>query len=765
MNLEIVYFSALLHDIGKFIERTKKYKDFDFNEFGTKGRYSHSRYGARWFGTIAQTVPLFKQMGYQGISNIQNLILTHHQPENLYGKVIQLADWLSSSERREEEEKSDLLYYRQGLRSIFSVIKDSGSEFYYGAEPLSFDSIFPKEKKEVDWGKLESKFEKELPKVDTEEKLLSLLELYTWCLPAQTGKYSPDVSLYDHLSTTAAFAVSLWHCVENGDLTESTLDKILKNPEDRDGIYFYLLGADLSGIQNFIFDIPSKNAAKSLKGRSLFLSLLTEVVSDYIIKTLGLKPVNILYRGGGNFQILLPSPFASKLEKIREEVSRIIFEALQDKIYLALEWVPVSLAEIFNKDIPKIYRKLGERLTEKKTKRYKEIIGEVFSIPRGISTYEAHCHICGENRKEHLYSDEICRMCHSFIELSEEVKRAKYLIKREIKPEPIPIFAYRDIFKKFGFELFFSEEKVPSSNNYNLYDFSLDGYRLGAYKTPQKTFEEMVEEKEKTKYLSYLKMDMDNLGTLFRGASTEVQSISRRATLSRMLRLFFTGCLPYKYQEREDVYILYSGGDDTFIIGIWDKILELAIEIRKDFERFVAKNHALSFSAGISLFPHHFPIRRAAEIVEDELSNAKNTPGKNRISIFSSPFKWKEYKDVLKLSDLFIEWAKKEKKKAFIHKIQMLSSNFSSIKEDFHHVGKPWEFVYALRKLDKTKLDELLKIVKAIWFWEKGDITVEISGSEYLITNPTFLNISARIAELKLREVTFNGKSAEKSAE
>ena len=38
----------------------------------------------------------------------------------------------------------------------------------------------------------------------------------------------------------------------------------------------YIVKGDLSGIQNFIFNIPSKGAAKELKRRSLYVTNLAE---------------------------------------------------------------------------------------------------------------------------------------------------------------------------------------------------------------------------------------------------------------------------------------------------------------------------------------------------------------------------------------------------------------------------------------------------------------------------------------------------------
>ncbi|MBM4425645.1 MAG: hypothetical protein FJ031_00255 [Chloroflexi bacterium] len=44
-----------------------------------------------------------------------------------------------------------------------------------------------------------------------------------------------------------------------------------------------LIGDDISGIQKFIYTITSKKAAQTLRGRSFYLQLLTEVVMGFVL--------------------------------------------------------------------------------------------------------------------------------------------------------------------------------------------------------------------------------------------------------------------------------------------------------------------------------------------------------------------------------------------------------------------------------------------------------------------------------------------------
>src|SRR5690625_6051188 len=90
--------------------------------------------------------------------------------------------------------------------------------------------------------------------------LLSLLRKYTWCIPSATNTM-PDISLYDHLKTTAAIAVCLHdseQIEEYGKLPE-TFDGLKEEEKNR----FALLVGDFSGIQKFIYQLTSKGAAKT----------------------------------------------------------------------------------------------------------------------------------------------------------------------------------------------------------------------------------------------------------------------------------------------------------------------------------------------------------------------------------------------------------------------------------------------------------------------------------------------------------------------
>ena len=133
------------------------------------------------------------------------------------------------------------------------------------------------------------------------ETLLNLLYKYTSTVPSSTIDF-PDVSLYDHLKTTAALAVCLYDFQQEEMNGQSS---------------FLLIGADFSGIQSYIYQIVSKYAGKNLKGRSFYLRILSDAVVRFLLKELCLFQANVVYNSGGGFYILAPNTsfVREKLEK------------------------------------------------------------------------------------------------------------------------------------------------------------------------------------------------------------------------------------------------------------------------------------------------------------------------------------------------------------------------------------------------------------------------------------------------------------------
>ncbi|MBK9689575.1 MAG: hypothetical protein IPO65_18155 [Saprospiraceae bacterium] len=106
--------------------------------------------------------------------------------------------------------------------------------------------------------------------------LCDILRNHTWCIPSATNTAPANVSLYEHLKTTAGLALAIYdyHAFHNKEINyNGRLDSNIKTEDS-----LLMVCIDISGIQKFIYDIVKKKAAKSLKGRSFYLQILDDKI-------------------------------------------------------------------------------------------------------------------------------------------------------------------------------------------------------------------------------------------------------------------------------------------------------------------------------------------------------------------------------------------------------------------------------------------------------------------------------------------------------
>ena len=155
--------------------------------------------------------------------------------------------------------------------------------------------------------------------------------------------------------------------------------------------------------------------------------------------------------------------------------------------------------------------------------------------------------------------------------------------------------------------------------------------------------EELAEQSEGVRRIAVCRMDVDNLGHAFiSGFEQENEkdpvkrmhyvTLSRTSAFSRQMSLFFK-CYINGILEGLQVSIVYAGGDDVFLAGAWNAVLEAAQRIQRNFTAFSCG--ALTLSAGIGIFDDHYPIRLSAEETAALEESAKHLPGKNAVALFT----------------------------------------------------------------------------------------------------------------------------------
>jgi CRISPR-associated protein Csm1 len=741
---EALKIGALLHDIGKFIQRADTYPN----------KKTHGKFGIEFLENHRNNIPILENLGKDEIKIALDIVEKHH--DNIKKgiiSIVRLADWLSSGERRTMDKETDC-YNRnsQYLMSIFESIslgnhkiKNYEDSQKYDLKPLNVSKTAIYLSPNRSYNELKEDFLNELGHVNNFERLCQLMQKYTWCIPSATywksGKeikgYLPDVSLFDHSKTTCAIACSLY---KNEKINEEDIENLLNTlnkeatkikeikdkyggkPEKiskigkllKNGIkysnkdLFSLIHGDISGVQDFIFNITSKGANKSLKGRSFYLDFLTELCAKYVIQELDLPITNILFYGGGHFYILSYNVDGKKVADFEEKINDILFEKFGADLYVAIGKVdlrPIDfLMDCMDEDIkigiPYKWKESTEATSKKKMKKFSYKGMELFN-PKGNGDESKRCPICKNEMKNPNELDnhiKICENCASFIEITNFLKKFEKEGTINYNSDN-----HSKIFKKTKF---FNE--LPSLKEfYKLIKFENEGYNLpkdGELKIPYKIwsiafplddkdikdFSELGEDAKKrtgTNKIAILKMDVDNLGKIITKGLGNGATISRLSTLSSMLTLFFTGYIPYLIKSSDEyknsIYLTYSGGDDTLIVGAWDKVWDLAKQIRDDFKKFVCENEDITLSAGVVLVSPKFEYRKGVYLAEEELENAKENKvkidggekEKNSVSIFGHSLNWNKIEDEKKLEEEFVNAIDKLGKKRVVQLVQKTSIN------------------------------------------------------------------------------------------
>ncbi|NMC99931.1 MAG: type III-A CRISPR-associated protein Cas10/Csm1, partial [Bacteroidales bacterium] len=675
------------------------------------------------------------------------------------------------------------------LKSIFDIISlnknyPESAKYPTTTKPLTIEALPTTEDLNYEpdysiWNNFIEEFN-EIPDTLSPENFIqtldALLHKYTYCIPSSTID-EPDISLYDHLKTTAFLAIALYDFYSD----HQNLQLPLKDEQKP----FILLGGDISGIQDFIYDIPNKGAAKQLKGRSFYIHLITETIVRYILKEFNLLHLNVVYSSGGNFYLLLPNlkNVNDKINKINTIINQKLLEIHGTAIYLAMEYEEIAIAHLKQKSINKEVKTLSElwdyliseKLTKAKNQRYLNLLKsdyDQFFEPQK-NNYESNHHL--ERKLENL---------------GKKLKSTEYVVFTNRKHPVIEddytfeigldIYAY--LYDKFPTKISNAEiiklnktdfiKNIVNNNTYRFEFYGGNDYPTNTDGTI-KTFEELAEGKNFDR-LGVLRMDVDNLGKIFaEGFKENLRTFSRLTSLSRNLDLFFKGYLNTiwnKEDYKKDTYILYSGGDDLFVLGRWDKVIDFAYEVKQEFFKFT-KSNEFGISGGISIEKPKYPIRRAAfnagkieGIAKDFCIEPNKTVNytkpykKNAFALFGVPLSWQsDFEKVLEIKNHLIEYQSKSVSHSFYNAIKMFYG--LQEKQQKEQITESWRWLTAYY-LQRAKERLSNKDVDFKYYIE--DLKISIFADTYNIktkkeplnSNHTFLKllaIAARWAELELK--------------
>lgn len=731
---------CLLHDVGKLCYRA-----------GESGKHSSSGYTflkAAWDG--------------RDYGEALDCVRWHHAAELREARpkaeslawIAYAADNISAAaDRRITDEEGGFERYLP-LSPVFTHLNGEHGGFSLPAQPLDGKLRMPEGRdlrlSEGDYAELCRKLRVELnalpPGEDWVNSLLTVLETLTSTVPSSTNTgESPDVSLYDHMKITAAVGA----CMAEYFATKETQDYRVAlwehEKEFRSQQVFLLYSADFSGIQKFILSVSTKGALKSMRSRSFFLELSMEHYIDELLNACGVSRANLLYSGGGHCYLLLPNTeeVKQRIEAWNTRFNTWLVGSFGLSLYLADGYTECSANELTNQpaeDAPyqAMFRRVSRAVARKKLHRYSaQQIIEMNLQEENLSGRE--CRVCGRTDELVQTADggSLCPWCSTFEKLSGKIQQSKvYLVLGgESKGADFTLPAFEGTAS-----FFFTDEAAartalqaekPVLRIYTK-NVSFAGLRystrlyVGDY-AASNSMEELSRQSKGIRRIAVCRMDVDDLGQAFvagfenRNGKTPVErqhfvTISRTAAFSRQMSLFFKLYLnkllsgEYGGKDALAVTVVYSGGDDVFLVGAWNDAMEAAQRIHSALREYACGS--LTISGGVGLFDDHYPIRLAAEetaALEDE---AKHNPGKDSISLFApgsgSVYTWQAFQTEVaetKLAELqrFFSRQENERGMAFLYRILAL---LRAVQEDPRQKLPLARLAYLLARLAPSRLDE-----------------------------------------------------------
>ncbi|MDM8549593.1 type III-A CRISPR-associated protein Cas10/Csm1 [Desulfobacterales bacterium HSG2] len=699
-ELKNLVLSTLLHDIGKFAWRA----DRPFSKGTESGRYRHVLYTDHF---IKKDLPLPAEWE-EFRPEIAGIASAHHRPDkdSRPEMCLMIADRLSSGADSAGYEESGAGRERGRLVSVFDEIElvshrftSPGKYFHnlFPSEPGS-DGMFPRGGKlkgqARDYESLFSRFLSELGKLKDAavpfymESLISLLEKYTWCIPSSTSETLPDVSLFDHALSAAGIsqALYLWH--RHQDTVPRWDDEDAK---------FVILAGELSGIQDYVFSIRENSdpgLSNIFRARSFFVQAVTKSVLIEIQRRLGLFSVCQMANSGSRFILLLPRTpvFMEHLDDLEESVQMWFRKRFKGVLTMNLSWsVQLKHEDFCLKNFGSEIDAVNEALEASKYHKLRKTFAQ--SGPVIEEDYDesegGNCSLCGlHSVAEPDIPEPVCSDCGDQISyIGTRLPRTDYLIYKadgniplfgdirltlsEVPPsDPSDVF-HVETLKDIGtFSKSRMTKHLPQLTKKELGDrrwmnlFREEGRELGP--DQPKTFTMIAHKAKKESrdrlrgrsLLAFFKADVDNLGLIFSMGLEERLSAARFSSLSRMLNLFFSEYLvELLKKEFPDIYVVFAGGDDLFLIGPWRQTIQFSLMLRKKFSHFCARNPDITLSAGILIAKPGLPIKRASALVEENLKEAKKVHGpdriKNSVSFLGNTLSWEKLEELMNIGNQF----------------------------------------------------------------------------------------------------------------
>lgn len=603
------------------------------------------------------------------------------------------------------------------------------------------------------------------------------------------------VGMFDAARVRAALALCLYDEWKAGSWNGRTADQIRTGAAALPAPFLLVVGG-LSGIQDFIFDIPSRRASRSLKGRSSYVQLAADACARRLVDALDLRESSLLYNGGGSFVLLAPACGAARLIELREELGRAL---LPESLALALDWTSVSVADFEGARFGERWAAAHTRAQRRRYRRFQELGTAVFEPqPQRPRERDDAADPFAERTRElslaaglrwtRLVSDG------GSADEGDLLRRLGYGLELLRDDAPIAAAANATVFNRTDFagrfrDFRFAVKDLPRYTRALLerlppLEEGDDDERQEGTIVQFADLSRMAGERTGTRKLGVLKMDVDDLGELFsRGLPQETRTVTSLVALSRSVKWFFEGHLneiigrgtfrwigarPGEGGEEAfapNLYPVFSGGDDFFVVGAWDAVFAFAFAVRESFRAFVGGHPGVTLSAALTVVDPKESVVRFAERADARLEEAKDAdPGKDRVSVFDQVLRWSDFAQAAELREtLEILVKRKGESQNILQRVQQSAEGHARIQaaavRGAFRPERIWRLAYFLgrtaRPENRAEIERIADLHQRLLL----DAYVRRADA----ANPALFAVAGRWAELACRQRGFKRADLEPS--
>ncbi|MCC5917628.1 MAG: type III-A CRISPR-associated protein Cas10/Csm1 [Cryomorphaceae bacterium] len=526
----------------------------------------------------------------------------------------------------------------------------------------------------------------------------------------------------------------------------------------------YLLKGDISGIQDFIFNVSSKGAAKTLKVRSYMVQVIGHLAYKKALNTL--PEAELFYDGGGSFFVFFSAEDKNSAEESAKELRSIINNSLlHHNLSIAIAWVDLK------EDFGSSWQSVRKASNHEKLRMNQDTIGFFEPFEKDLSDSTFNEENVSEEIKNKLrklgndLSDDNQLYCMIAQEWIKQEKHSSELFDENLIQNKgdfdgslvnkLPFWGkYSELEKYQEYRTNHESEYWDNSElkTGNIIDFDAFG-DFAAHRTG-------------TNKIAVLKLDVDNLGQKF-GDQNNAEIAKE---LSRQFSDFFDKelfdiykkecfCIsgePEKFEA--NIYPIFAGGDDCFIIGAWDAVLCFAEILQRRFEGTF--NNENTISAGIVITDPTLPVKAFSEMAEEALAIAKQykeeteqANEKNKVCLFDMVFSWQEYRYILKFSrELRHLMETQDINRSYLDKIRKSAKGFNALQ---NNDGINFDKIYKLKYYISRQNEKLKGLVELLFepYYESLQEKLLTSNKKLRgTTNTAIYPTSVRITELLTRK-------------